>query len=164
VYFPGSTIGNFNPVLGVRLLRDMRRLLNKGDGLLIGIDLKKDTAILNRAYNDKTGLTEAFNKNIILRINEELEGTFNPHSFAHKAFYNPRQGRMEMHLVSLVPQRVHVRQRGFYFRQNESIHTESSYKYTIDEFAELSCRGGFKIKLFWKDDQDWFAVLYLEAT
>jgi len=160
VYFPGSTIGNFSQTQSLALLKKMKKFLTKNDGLLIGIDLKKDEEILNRAYNDHSGLTAGFNRNILLRINHELEGTFRLEWFDHKAFYNAKKNRMEMHLSSRREHTVSVLKNKFNFHKGETIHTESSYKYTIDEFSQLAHLANFKLKKYWLDKNKFFGVLY----
>lgn len=160
IYFPGSTIGNFNHREALSLLQNMGRLLEPGDGLLIGIDLKKDEGVLTRAYNDQEGLTAAFNLNILHRINRELEGNFEPKWFNHLAFYNRLQDCMEMHLVSDRDHSVEVAGRSFHLDQGEPIHTESSYKYDVQEFSGLAGRADFQLIKGWSDPTGYYAVLY----
>jgi len=160
VYFPGSTIGNFSEPDAIKLLNSMQTFLHKGDGLLIGIDLKKDKAILNRAYNDCSGLTAAFNRNILSRINRDLEGDFILEGFEHKASYNAEKGRVEMHLMSRRKQVAKVLNRTFYFEKKDSIHTESSYKYTVEGFSRMAESAGFTLKKSWSDKSNYFSVLY----
>ncbi|MDP3879804.1 MAG: L-histidine N(alpha)-methyltransferase, partial [Dehalococcoidales bacterium] len=128
VYFPGSTIGNFDPEPAVHFLEHVAGVCGEGGGLLIGVDLKKDPAVLHRAYNDGQGVTAAFNLNLLERINRELGADFKLDSFEHYAFYNPGESRVEMHLVSLREQEVHVGETTIPFQTGESIWTESSYK------------------------------------
>lgn len=163
VYFPGSTIGNFEPHDARAFLRATARRCGPGGGLLIGVDLKKDPALLHAAYNDAAGVTAAFNLNLLERINRELAGGFDPRQFAHYAFYHPRLGRIEMHLLSLATQTAVAAGESFAFRQGESIFTESSYKYTLDEFASLAMSGGWKVEQVWTDDRQMFSVQYLTA-
>ncbi|MCA9394312.1 MAG: L-histidine N(alpha)-methyltransferase [Candidatus Omnitrophica bacterium] len=160
VYFPGSTIGNFTDAEALRMLKAMHSFLETGDGLLIGIDLKKDVDILERAYNDNAGLTARFNKQVLVRINDELGGDFEIDQFAHRAKYNKSKHRIEMHLVSLREQTVHVRDREFRFAVGETIHTENSHKYSIADFAALAAEAGFKIDEAWTDEHRLFGVLY----
>jgi dimethylhistidine N-methyltransferase len=158
-FFPGSTIGNFYPAEAVALLAGVRRGVGAGGSLLIGVDLKKDPRVLRRAYNDAAGVTAAFNLNLLRRINRELAGSFDPATFVHRADYDARAGRIEMHLVSDRAQRVEVAGRTFRFQSGESIHTENSYKYAIDEFTALAGRAGFVAAAGWTDPDALFAVL-----
>ena len=162
-FFPGSTIGNFSPSQAVSLLDGFRKSLGKGAWLLIGVDMKKSPSILYRAYNDAAGVTARFNKNLLLRINRELDGTFDVNNFEHYAFYNIQQWRVEMHLVSLVEQKVLVNGVRFSFRCGESIHTENSYKYSSDEFSELALRAGWKIEREWQDADHLFSHYLLHT-
>ncbi|MCL2330736.1 MAG: L-histidine N(alpha)-methyltransferase [Phycisphaerae bacterium] len=158
IYFPGSTIGNFEPPQRSSLLSHLHRLAGPRGLLLIGIDLKKDPAILHTAYNDKLGITAAFNRNILHRINRELAGSFVPSQFDHYAFYQPEYGRIEMHLVSHGRQTVHIADDEYEFAAGESLFTESSYKYDPYEFADIAAEAGFSLQRMWLDDQRWFAV------
>jgi uncharacterized SAM-dependent methyltransferase len=126
--------------------------------MLIGTDLKKDANLLHAAYNDSRGVTAAFNLNLLARINRELGGDFDLRSFSHYAFYNAPQGRIEMHLVSLEAQKVKVGRHRFAFARGESIHTENSYKYSIDEFRALAAAAGFEGKKSWSDRRGLFAL------
>lgn len=161
-YFPGSTIGNFERVAAQSFLRQVARVCRSG-GLLIGVDLQKDFTILHRAYNDGQGVTAQFNKHLLERINCELGANFQIQHFGHYAFYNPAQGRVEMHLVSLQDQTVRIGQAEISFRRGESIWTESSYKYALDEFASLAAGAGFTVKRVWTDPRALFSVQYLTA-
>ena len=161
IYFAGSTIGNFEPVDAARLLRDMQTHLETGDGLLIGIDLKKDIAVLERAYDDEDRHTEAFNRNLLVRINRELGADFDPERFEHRAVYVTTHARIEMHLVSLDDQVVRIDDTDIHFRRGESIHTESAHKYEIEEFADWASELGFRLERSWTDDDRNFGVLYL---
>jgi dimethylhistidine N-methyltransferase len=161
VYFSGSTIGNFDPPEAVDLLAGISRLCGRGGGLLIGVDLKKDRSILERAYNDRLGVTAAFNLNLLARINRELDGDFDVDRFAHHAFYNDRPGRIEMHLISQAEQTVRVADRTFHFRRGEGIHTECSYKYGLEEFARLASNAGLQLQKVWTDKQRHFSVQFL---
>lgn len=163
VYFPGSSIGNFDRASARNFLRHVAGICGPGGVLLIGIDLKKDPAILHSAYNDREGITAAFNLNLLERINHELNGDFQSEYFQHHAFYNQEEGRVEMHLVSLRDQIVHLDNLSIPFRKNESIWTESSYKYRLDEFEQMAAAGGFLVEKVWTDEQQWFGVLYLVA-
>jgi dimethylhistidine N-methyltransferase len=161
IYFPGSTIGNFEPHEARSFLAAAARQVGAGGGLLIGVDLKKDPARLHAAYNDVRGVTAAFNLNLMERINRELAATFSLDRFAHYAFYNPRLGRIEMHLVSLTSQTCQIGAESFYFREGETIFTESSYKYTLPEFASIAATAGWKVKHIWTDDNRMFSIQYL---
>lgn len=161
-FFPGSTIGNFTRVEAAAFLRRAASLL-KGGGLLIGVDLVKDPAILHAAYNDGAGVTEAFNKNILVRANKELDANFDPDAFAHYAFYNPAHQRIEMHLMSLENQRVQVTGETVAFREGETIHTENSHKYTLEGFRALAEEAGFTPRQTWTDPDRLFSMHWLEA-
>jgi dimethylhistidine N-methyltransferase len=163
VYFPGSTIGNFDPVPAKHFLEHVAGVCGVGGGLLIGVDLTKDSTLLHHAYNDRDGITAAFNLNLLHRINAELGGDFQLDWFEHYAFYNPREGRVEMHLVSLRDQDVRVNNHVISFARGESIWTESSYKFSTDEFEQLAATAGFKVLRVWTDDRKWFSVQYLVA-
>jgi dimethylhistidine N-methyltransferase len=163
VLFPGSTLGNFDPPEADALLRRFARLTGPGGGLLLGVDLRKDAAVLERAYDDAAGVTAAFNRNLLMRINRELGGEFDAAAFRHLAFYNRQQSRIEMHLVSTVAQRVRVGDHAFDFRAGESIHTENSYKYEVSEFARRAAGCGLRLVESWTDSRRYFAVLYLSA-
>lgn len=161
-FFPGSTIGNFVPDDAHVFLERVRSQLGHGGGLVIGVDLKKDPDILWRAYNDEAGVTAAFNRNVLTRVNREIGAGFDCRLFRHYAPYNANEGRVEMHLVTDCTQAVHVGGRLFCFREGESIHTENSYKYTIDEFRTLARGAGFLPSEVWSDGL--FSVHYLKAN
>jgi dimethylhistidine N-methyltransferase len=158
VYFPGSTIGNFHPARAARFLCRIAQRAGHGGRLLIGVDLKKDPEILNRAYNDDDGVTADFNLNLLKRINRDLGTRFVPENFQHHAYYNEAAGRIEMHLRSRRHQTVKVDDVEIEFEPNESIWTESSYKYSVDDFARLAGQAGFELETFWSDDEDLFSV------
>lgn len=164
LFFPGSTIGNLEPEAALRLLKQSASLLERGGSLLLGVDLKKDPAILHAAYNDAAGVTAAFNLNLLHRINRELNGNFNLETFRHYAFYNPAKGRVEMHLFSQQSQCVQIGQTSVSFRAGETIHTENSYKYTVEEFQEIAYLAGFTPIKTWIDDQQLFSVYYLTVN
>lgn len=164
VYFPGSTIGNFEPVEAQRLLARFRRAAGANGTVVLGVDLKKDPTILHAAYNDAQGVTAAFNRNVLARMNRELGGTFDVDAFAHYAFYEPVLGRIEMHLVSLRRQDVLVSGRKFRFAEGESIHTESSYKYDLPAAEHLARVAGLQLVDAWLDDERRFAVLELRTV
>ncbi|MCG6984573.1 MAG: L-histidine N(alpha)-methyltransferase [Thiocapsa sp.] len=157
-FFPGSSIGNFDPDDARLLLRRVAGLLGAGGRLLIGVDLPKDPAILNAAYDDAQGVTAAFNLNLLTRINRELDGDFDLDAFAHRAFFNAAESRVEMHLVSRVDQRVRVAGAAFDFRAGETIHTESSYKYGTEVFKRLARDAGFLSEQVWTDPEGLFSV------
>ena len=160
-YFPGSTIGNFAPEEAVEFLTRIRSLCGTGSKLLIGIDLRKDQAVLNAAYNDLKGVTAEFNMNLLTRINRELGADFNANCFAHKAFFNEAESRIEMHLVSLGEQDAHLGGETIHFASGETIWTESSYKHTPEAFRELSGRAGYRTEAVWSDPQGLFSVQML---
>ena len=161
-FFPGSSIGNFAPAEAGNFLREAARTL-RGGGLLIGVDLIKDPAVLHAAYNDPQGVTAAFNKNLLVRANRELNADFNLAAYAHYAFYNPYEARVEMHLVSAHQQQVRVAGECFEFEAGETLHTENSYKYSVQSFQTLARQAGFEPRQVWCDEQDWFSVHWLVA-
>jgi dimethylhistidine N-methyltransferase len=162
-FFPGSTIGNLNHDDAEAFLRHAAVALRPGGGLLIGVDLKKETEILHAAYNDAKGITAAFNLNLLTRINRELDATFELRHFAHEAFYEPEAGRIEMHLRSLIDQSVRVGKDVFHFAENETIHTENSHKYTVGEFQALARRAGLRPLRAWSDPNRLFSLHYLSV-
>lgn len=164
VFYPGSSIGNFEPHEAEVFLRDLAGIARPGGGLLIGVDLKKDTAVLNAAYNDASGVTAAFNLNLLARVNRELNGDFNIDAFAHHAFYNEDIGRVEMHLISKRQQTVRIDGQRFEFEQGENIHTENSYKYTIESFQALAARAGFRECRVWTDSAKLFSLHLLRVA
>lgn len=163
IYFPGSTIGNLVPAEARAFLRSAGGLAGAGGGLLIGVDLKKDTTRLSAAYNDARGVTAEFNLNLLARINRELGAAFDLAAFRHFAFYNEALGRIEMHLVSTKAQAVTIGGGVFRFRADETIHTENSYKYSIAEFQELGSSAGLVPVECWMDAEQLFSVHYLEV-
>ena len=164
VYFPGSTIGNLTPGEAHAFLRMTRGQVGPRGAMLVGVDLKKDANVLHAAYNDAQGVTAAFNLNLLARINRELGGDFRLRRFRHYAFYNVALGRIEMHLVSLVPQSVNVGNFRFAFDAGESIHTENSYKYAIAGFRALARSAGFRGEKVWLDPQGLFSLHGLVAA
>lgn len=152
VYYPGSSIGNFEPDAVKALLARFRRLAGRQGCLLIGFDLKKDPLRLHAAYNDAAGMTAAFNLNLLTRLNRELDADFDLARFRHYAFYQPVQGRVEMHLVSLEDQQVRVAGEAFYFALGETLHTEHSYKFRGDEFAALAKTADWQLARQWEHD------------
>jgi len=161
-FFPGSSIGNFEPAEAQQLLSRMAGWL-QGGGLLIGVDLVKDPATLHAAYNDAQGITAQFNLNLLARANTELGTHFSLEQFAHSAFYNPPLQRIEMHLVSRCDQTVHLAGERLHFVEGSSIHTESSYKYTVAGFQALARRAGFRPDAVWLDEERQFSVHWLSA-
>ena len=160
-FFPGSTIGNFAPPDAQALLRTMGDTLGHGARLIIGIDLRKDARRLIAAYNDDEGVTAAFNLNLLARINRELGGTFDLQFFRHEAIWNPSANRVEMYLVSERQQTVDILGRPFVFRAEERIHTENSYKYTLEGFARFAAAGGWRSRRTFLDAGRLFAVAEL---
>jgi L-histidine Nalpha-methyltransferase len=160
VYFPGSTIGNFEPEEALLFLQRIANVCRGGGGLLIGVDLKKEQRVLEAAYNDSAGVTAQFNLNLLKRIDRELGANFDLHKWRHRAIYNPNAGRIEMHLISETDQSVHLNEHRFDFRGGEKITTEFSYKYAPDEFATLAAKAGFKFVQMWTDDARLFGVFY----
>jgi len=160
-FFPGSTIGNFPPAEAGTLLRRFGATLGAGSGLLIGVDLKKDARVLEAAYNDKAGVTAAFNLNILTRIRKELDSDVAPARFAHRAVYNPSAGRIEMYLDSRIRQSVRVGSHFFQFDKGEPISTEHSYKFEIPEFKALAAAAGYTARAVWRDKNRYFSVFYL---
>lgn len=161
VYNPGSTIGNCTPAEAVVMLHDIARICGDGGGLLIGVDLKKDVAILEQAYNDPAGVTAEFNLNILTRINRELDADFQVDAFEHKAIYNDDLSRVEMHLMSKEDQTVAVHDEEIPFAAGETIHTENSHKYDRDDFVALAAKAGWTSQHVWIDSDRLFSVHYL---
>jgi dimethylhistidine N-methyltransferase len=164
VFFPGSTIGNFEPDEAMEFLRRLGRSCKPEGGLLIGVDLKKDPQMLHAAYNDSQGVTAAFNLNLLSRANRELGAEFDLAQFSHDAVYNEPAGRIEMRLISSGPQIVRVDGRQFHFANGERILTEHSYKYTPSEFRRLAARAGLAVVRCWTDDRRWFSVQFLKPA
>lgn len=160
VFFPGSTIGNFEPQEAQSFLAQIADVAGPGGGLLIGVDRKKDVAVLERAYDDPEGVTAAFNRNLLVRLNREVGADFDLDRWAHKACYNSDEGRVEMHLVSLGDQTVHLGGQAFSFQDGETIHTENSYKYAPGELEALADNAGLTLVHDWADERHWFGVSY----
>lgn len=163
-FFPGSTIGNLTPVEAKAFLRRARGLLGDGGAMVLGVDLKKDPRRLHDAYNDAAGVTAQFTLNLLRRMNRELEANFDLSAFAHEAFYNPVEGRIEIYFRSLRPQTVSVAGRSFDFADGERVHTEYSYKFDDAGIATLACSAGFTIARTWTDPARLFAVVYLVSA
>jgi L-histidine Nalpha-methyltransferase len=160
-FFPGSTIGNFTPGEAADFLRQAAQTLGPSSLFVLGVDLRKDVARLEAAYNDAAGVTAAFNLNLLHRINRELGGTFDVAAFRHRAFFNAVESRIEMHLESTVAQMVEVAGEGFRFRAGETIHTENSYKYSVDDLEALAGRAGWRVEICFTDPEGLFAVFCL---
>jgi dimethylhistidine N-methyltransferase len=159
-YYPGSTIGNFRPADARAFLTQVAETVGPSGGLLIGVDLKKDIDVLEAAYNDAAGVTAAFNKNLLRRMNRELDATFALDQFEHQSVWNEEEGCIDSYLRSRTAQTVTVAGEPVSFEAGETIHTEYSYKYTLDEFAALAGTAGFSVETVWTDDQSYFSVQY----
>jgi len=164
VFFPGSTLGNFEPEEAKLFLENLRSVVGGQGALLISIDLKKEVKYLEAAYDDAAGVTAAFNLNILSRLQRDLDAELDPDGFRHQAFYNRQVGRVEMHLISRRPQTVKVDGREFHFDEGETIHTENSYKYSIEEFQELARRAGYRSGRVWTDPRALFSVHLLNPA
>ena len=163
VFYPGSTIGNFHPPEAKQFLNTVANLMEPNDAMLVGVDLKKDTDVLETAYNDQNGITAAFNKNILHHINRKLDGNFDSDNFKHHAFFNADEGRIEMHLIAQKDHTITVADEDFSFLKGESIHTENSYKYSVKEFKEL-VTPWFTVNEVWTDPNNYFSLQYLQRT
>ncbi|MFX1679179.1 L-histidine N(alpha)-methyltransferase [Mitsuaria sp. CC2] len=161
-FFPGSSIGNFNPDEALAFLRLLREELD-GGALLIGVDLIKEPARLHAAYNDAQGVTARFNLNLLRHAQRELKLECDPTGFDHYAFYDPRKHRIEMHLLPRGEQHLQLQGRRYTLVPGESLHTENSYKYSVESFQALAREAGFKPSAHWTDDQRWFSLHWLEA-
>jgi L-histidine Nalpha-methyltransferase len=156
----GSSIGNFTPQEARTILRNLRRQLQAGDALLLGVDMVKDEPTLVAAYDDSDGVTAEFNLNMLHRLNRELDADFDPARFRHRALWNPVHSRIEMHLESTRDQdvRIAAADLDIHFAKNESIHTENSYKFTDESIRNLLCDGGFEVEQMWSDERGWYSV------
>lgn len=163
VYFPGSTIGNFEPQQAQQFLARVTSICGKGGALLIGVDLKKDPAVIQRAYNDSAGVTAAFNLNLLVRANRELDANFDLTNWRHEAVYNAEQGRIEMYLISTAQQQVQIGSEMFDFANGEKITTEYSYKHAPEEFIGLASAAGFDFERIWSDPNRLFGVFLFRA-
>ena len=161
VYFPGSTIGNFTATEATALLTSIAALVGETGGVLIGVDLQKPVAALEAAYNDAQGVTAAFNKNLLVRLNRELAADFDLEHFAHRAVWDADAGRIEMRLLSLRDQRVHIDGHTFTFTTGEHIRSEYSHKYTLEQFAGMAAAAGLRVHQVWTDREQLFSVQYL---
>jgi len=157
-FFPGSTIGNFEPHEACAFLRRARGLLGPNAQMIVGVDLEKDERVLHAAYNDAAGVTACFNLNLLVRINRELGGNFDLGAFTHRAIYNHERHRIEMHLISVKAQTVRLLGRNVSFRHGESIHTENSYKYSVERLTALVRGAGWRVLKSWTDDEMMFSV------
>ncbi len=162
-FFPGSTIGNLDPDAATRFLRAARISLGSNAWFLLGADLRKSPKLLLPAYNDAAGVTAAFNRNLLVRLNREAGADFDVHAFRHDAVWNDTASRIEMHLVSLRDQTVYLAGHRILFREGESIHTENSYKHTPDRLRQIARAGGWESQYVWKDAADLFGVFLLKA-
>jgi dimethylhistidine N-methyltransferase len=160
VYFPGSTIGNMHPEVARHFLQRVARLCGHSGGLIIGVDLQKSSDVLEAAYNDSADVTAAFNLNMLVRANRELDADFDLSAWRHRAIYNQEAARIEMHLISERDQTVHLADREFPFAAGEKIITEFSYKHTVDGFAALAASAGFQLARVWTDPEKLFAVFH----
>lgn len=160
VFYPGSSIGNFDPPHALRLLAHMRELIDNDGGLLIGIDLPKDVEVLEAAYDDAAGVTAAFNRNVLTHVNRLIGSDFDVQQWQHRAFFNADESRIEMHLEALGDFEVRWPGGGRRFDQGERIHTENSYKYPLHVFTDMLARAGFSQAQAWTDDRGWFAVVH----
>lgn len=160
VYFPGSTIGNFAPYAANRLLNVMHQEAGQDGALLIGVDLQKDKKTLEDAYNDSEDVTAEFNLNVLRRLNREFDADFDLDQFEHRAIYNDDHGRVEMYLVSQLPQVVSISGEMISFRENETILTEHSHKHTLGGFQNMAERAGFIVHTVWTDEEELFSVQY----
>ena len=164
VFYPGSTIGNLEPAAALGFLKRVRAVLGDNGGALIGVDLHKSSKRLNAAYNDASGVTARFNLNVLERINDVLDAEFDESLFSHRAFYNEEQQRIEMHLVSEREQSVRCNGSRIEFEAGETIHTENSYKYTVEGFARLAESAGLSLQQSWLDEERLFSVHSLAAA
>jgi len=164
VYFPGSTIGNFEPNEALEFLHRVANVCREDGGLLIGVDLKKDPHLLEAAYNDSAGVTAQFNLNLLDRVNRELGADFDLDQWRHRAMYNSTAGRIEMYLISEIDQFAHVDEHKFHFRRGEKIITEFSYKYAPQEFAALAGKAGFDFVRMWTDEACLFGIFYFSCS
>jgi dimethylhistidine N-methyltransferase len=163
IYFPGSTLGNLSPEGAMSLMKRMARMARPGGGFLVGVDLKKDRATLERAYNDSEGVTEQFNLNLLRRMNRELKADFNLDQFRFEAVYNEKMGRIDSALISLADQDVTIDGQAIHIAKDERIHTEYSHKFSVEEFAKKADQAGFDVQHVWTDEDGLFSIQYLVA-
>jgi L-histidine Nalpha-methyltransferase len=158
VLFLGSNLGNFTRDEAVAFLSRISAILTPASRLLIGLDLQKDPAVLEAAYNDRAGVTAEFNLNVLRRLNREVQSDFAVDAFSHRAFFNPDASRIEMHLVSEREQTVRLNGSRFTFQPGETIHTENSYKYSREQIAALAGEAGLAVERTWTDPNEWFSL------
>ncbi|WP_420434548.1 L-histidine N(alpha)-methyltransferase [Hyphobacterium sp.] len=164
VFFPGSTIGNFEPEDARSLLKTLRGWLRPGDAILIGADRVKSRDVLENAYDDQQGVTAAFNLNLLTRINRELDGDIDVAAFSHRAVWNDTRSRVEMHLVADRDLSFTISGRSFEMAAGETIHTENSHKFTVDRFTELAASAGLSVMTHWSDERGYFTLYWLERS
>lgn len=164
VFFPGSTIGNFEPSGSKALLESFRGWLRAGDAILIGADRVKSAEVLETAYDDTQGITAAFNLNLLTRINRELDGHIDIEAFSHRAVWNADMARVEMHLVAERDLDFTISGEKFSMKAGETIHTENSHKFTVDRFAALAASAGLNVKTHWSDERGYFTLYWLERA
>lgn len=163
-FFPGSSIGNFDPEAAQAFLAAVAHTVGLGGALIVGVDAKKNTEVLDRAYNDAAGLTARFNRNLLRHVNDAIGANFDPHGFEHRAEYNEDAGRIEMYLDAKRDQVVAINGERVAFAEGESLHTENSYKYTPEEFVALAATAGFACEEMWQDARRYFTVLLLRTV
>jgi dimethylhistidine N-methyltransferase len=163
-FFPGSSIGNLEPLEALEFLKNTAKLVGSNGGLLIGVDLKKDATILEPAYRDSQGISAAFALNLLKRINDELQGNFKLNNFQYDAVYNAEMGRIEMYIISSIEQKVLIGNREISFDRGEKLLTEYSYKYSLEDFQKLAAEAGFIPQVVWTDPQQLFSIHYLETV
>ena len=163
-YYPGSTISHFHPADAVTFLAQVRQVCGPASLLLIGVDLKKAATIIEPAYNDRAGFSQAFTNNILIHMNQRFIANFDTAGFAHHAFYNEQAGRVEFYLVSCRPQTVGLAGESFSFGAGERVNLAYSYKYSLPEFAELAAKAGWSVQRVWTDDQQLFSVQCLSVA
>lgn len=161
LFYPGSTIGNFKPEQAIQFLKLCSGLIGKNGSIIIGVDLLKDIPTLEAAYNDQEGVTAAFNRNILNHVNRLLDIDFIPDLFEHKAYFNESESRIEMHLISTCDQTISCNGKEIHFYKGESIHTENSYKYSLEAFSTIASSAGFDVIQTWTDKKEYFSVQYL---
>ena len=164
IYFPGSTIGNFDHAEAVSFLARMGRIARADGGILVGVDLMKSEPLLLAAYDDAAGITAEFNLNLLIRLRNELEAELNVDDFRHEARFNREENRIEMHLTATCDTRIQLGGQGFNFAAGESIHTENSHKYSVDDFRELAAKAGLVSRQVWKDPDGLFSMHWLEQA
>ena len=163
VYFPGSTIGNFDQAEAIAFLQRMRRIIGTAGAVLIGVDLLKPESVLLKAYDDREGITAQFNQNLLIRMQRELHAVIETDAFRHEARFNRELSRVEMHLVATRPTRIVIGGQAFNFNSGDSIHTENSYKYSVESFCELAQAAGLESSKVWTDPEERFSMHWLEV-